>query len=203
MRGWLHLVAFVASVPAAIMLMLRAGPGRGVAVYGVALTGLFGVSAGYHLLPWSPGARSWMRRLDHGFIYIFIAAAYTPFCLAVTPRGSGPVILALCWCGAVVGFLLKIVAFERAALVAGPLYLGLGWLGALNISTYAQVLTGLQFGLLLLMGSSYTVGAAVLAVRRPDPFPTVFGYHEIWHAMVVAAGACYFAVMWSLTAGRH
>jgi hemolysin III len=154
------------------------------------------------LLPLSVARRTVMRRADHAMIYVFTAASYTPFCLRVVPGSLGPEVLALVWAGAAAGVVLKAVGFHRTQLTGSVLYVLLGWLAVVTLPSAAHVLAPAQLALFGVMGVLYSGGAVVLFTRRPDPIPHVFGYHEVWHASVVLASACYFAVIWGLP-GLH
>jgi hemolysin III len=169
-------------------------------LYAVSLAALYGVSAAYHLLPMSLGARYWMRRVDHAVIYVFIAGAFTPMCLLVAPGTNGKVLVAVAWIGAGVGVTIKLVNLERTRVLGGTLYILLGWLAMVILPAMLHRLDAAQLSLLFIQGTLYTLGALVLVVRRPNPYPDVFGYHEVWHTMVVVATACYYLVLWSLFA---
>ncbi len=196
-RGRLHLGAFVVAVPAAGLLLAHR-PTAGVALYVIGLTVLFGVSSAYHLLPVSPALRRQLRLADHVTIYLFIAACYTPFCLATVKGGAGHVVLGAAWLGALSGAALKLTRFDRHPVTTAVLYLALGWLLVAVAPVVISRLGAVQLVLLAATGMGYTAGSAVLFTRRPDPLPHLFGYHEVWHAAVVAATACYFALIWSL-----
>jgi hemolysin III len=202
-RGWIHAGAAVAALPAGAALVDRAaatGSAGFVAFYAGALVVLYSVSAAYHLMPVAHQARYWLRRADHASIYVFIGACYTPYCGLVVRGELGAVVLALVWAGVLAGVTMKLARFERLGSVGGLLYLGLGWLALVTVPAAASRLSLLDVGLLVSMGFTYTIGAAVLALRRPDPLPQVFGYHEVWHSLVVLAGACYFAIVWTMVA---
>ncbi len=148
----------------------------------------------------SAGARYWMRRVDHAVIYVFIAGAFTPMCLLVAPGTNGKVLVAVAWIGAGLGVTIKLVDLERTRVLGGTLYILLGWLAMVILPAMLHRLDAAQLSLLFIQGTLYTLGALVLVVRRPDPYPDVFGYHEVWHTMVVVATACYYLVLWSLFA---
>ena len=198
-RGRLHLAAFVIAVPAGIGLAWHQH-GIAVVVYVVSLTCLFGVSASYHLLPMSPGRRRFARQVDHAMIYVYIAAAYGPFCLDVMGGRAGRMVLSVVWLGAAVGISTKVVAFRGSRFVSAALYLVLGWIAVFALPEAAHRMGTVDLALLLFMGLLYTAGAVVLARHAPDPVPDVFGYHEVWHAAVVLACACYFVVVWTMPA---
>jgi hemolysin III len=198
-RGWSHFFALVVAVPAAIAIYDRL-PDIQMAFYAVGLVALFGISSAYHLLPLPPALRHLLRRIDHAAIYLFMAASFTPLCALVAPGRLGQVVLASAWVATVAGALVKLLGFNRAHRWGSALYLLIGW-GAIVILPRAAHLAGVE-GMVLLgvMGALYTGGAIVLFVRRPDPIPHVFGYHEVWHAAVVVASACYYVVLWRLAA---
>jgi hemolysin III len=104
------------------------------------------------------------------------------------------------WVGAAVGVTIKMVSLERTRVLAGTLYIVLGWLAIAMLPAVLRRLDARELSLLFVQGALYTLGALVLVVRRPDPYPAVFGYHEVWHTMVVVATACYYVVLWSLVA---
>jgi hemolysin III len=169
-----------------------------VAVYALALVGLFAVSAGYHLCPWTPASRRRMRLIDHQMIFVFIAAATTPYCLLAVPGTLADVVLGLVWAGAVAATVAVAVHFDASRRVTSTAYIVLGWLAVFTLPDAAERLSTGQLALMASMALLYTAGAAVLAVKWPDPAPEVFGYHEVWHTMVVIATACGFMLVWSL-----
>jgi hemolysin III len=202
-RGLLHLGALVVALPAGALLVWRHGPGGGVVVYIVALVGLYAVSASYHLCSWAPKLRRRMRQADHAMIFVFIAASVTPYCLLAVPGKFSDVVLGLVWLGAGGGVLAVVTRFEASRRLTATAYIVLGWLSVLTLPAAVHHLNARQFFLLALVGLFYTAGAGVLAARWPDPMPKVFGYHEVWHAMVVLASACGFALVWSFAGVRH
>jgi hemolysin III len=207
LRGRLHQLAFLFSIPAGIALVLvaRSGLARlAVLVYALSLVAMFGTSAAFHRLSWSPRARLRMDRLDRAMIYVLIAGSYTPVSLLALRPGWRVAFLALAWTGAAVGIALVVlrVPFRGAGVLRMVLYLGLGWMSVLVLPELARALGPVLLCFAVLGGVLYTVGAVVLMRRRPDPSPRVFGYHEVWHACTVAAGACHYTLIWLLaTAG--
>jgi len=170
-------------------------------VYAVSLVALYGTSALYHRRNWTVRGLSVIRRLDHAMIFLLIAGTYTPFSLLVLPAPWSYVVLATVWIGAIGGMALKITQVDGFRVLTAVLYVGLGWLAIL---TARLVLEGLApAGLVLMMagGLLYTVGAVVLQRQSPDPSPRVFGYHEVWHSMVVGASACHYALILGLVIG--
>jgi hemolysin III len=202
-RGRLHLGACIAAAPAAIALAWHE-PQPSIALYATGLVALFAVSAAYHLLSATNSRRTFLRRADHAMIYVFTAACCTPYCIYLVPGAVGRVVLIFAWMAAFIGVLIKVRGFDRWQRCGTALYLLQGWLMATTFPEAAARLPAGEFALILVTGLIYTAGAAVLFTRRPDPLPHVFGYHEVWHAMVVLASACYFAVVWGLPgAGAH
>lgn len=196
LRGVSHEIAAAVALAAGVALVLLAPTDRAraaAAVYGASLFALFAVSALYHRPTWSPRARALMRRLDHSAIFVLIAGTYTPFCLLLGGR-QGNLLLALVWAGAALGVLKSIVWVEAPKALVAALTVALGWAVVPTLPALRALLGGAGVGLLLGGGALYTLGAVIYATRRPDPFPRVFGYHEVFHALVVAAAALHFAV---------
>jgi hemolysin III len=198
LRGVLHLWAFWVALVAACALVIAAAGATAraaAAVYGGGLCALFGGSALYHRWRWSPRWRPLLRRVDHSTIFIFIAASYTPPALLVLTGPLRWIVLVTVWAGALAG-----VAFSVAwigaprGLVAGC-YLALGWMALIAAPQLVARLSVTPLALLAAGGLLYTAGALVYAARRPDPWPHVFGFHELFHAFVVAAAAAHFAAM--------
>jgi hemolysin III len=191
---WAALVAVVLLVPLA--LTAQGGRARLAAlVYGVAVCGLFGVSALYHRHDWGPRARAWMRRADHSMIFVFIAATYTPVALLVLHGTLATVILAVVWGGAAGGVILNLLWTTAPKWVSALVYVALGWVA---IAAVPQLWEGLGWLGMLGLGAGgllYTAGAVVYARGRPDPVPQVFGYHEVFHVLVIAAAAAHYAVI--------
>jgi hemolysin III len=201
-RGFVHLVALVAALPASAVLVWRDGFGHGVGLYALALVGLYAASVSYHLFSWSPASRRRWRQVDYAMINVFISACVTPYCLLAVPGVLGEVVLGLSWFSATTAVLIVAVRFEATRHFMSWACVLFGWLPAVTLPEAVHHLGTLQFLLLGSMGLLYTAGAVVLATRWPDPDPEVFGYHEVWHSMVVVASACYFVVVWSLAAPR-
>ncbi|MDP9006454.1 MAG: hemolysin III family protein [Actinomycetota bacterium] len=197
-RGRLHQVVFFLSVPAGaalVALATTASARVGAAVYALSVTGLFGTSAAYHRLAHSVAARAMWRRLDHAMIFVLIAGTYTPMCLLALEGAWRSVALTLVWVGALAGVALKVFRLEAAMRLGNALYLVLGWAVLAILPQLAQRVAPLTLVLLAAGGLLYTGGAVVLTRRRPDPVPHVFGYHEVWHTLVVAAAACHYVMI--------
>jgi hemolysin III len=197
LRGVLHQYAFFVSVVLGAALVIAA-PGRAkvaAVIYAFAVSGLLGTSALYHRVTWSKRARAWMRRLDHSMIFVLIAGTYTPFALLVLHGTLADAILIVVWAGALGGIVLNLVWITAPRWLIAAVYVALGWVAVAAMPALADELGAT--GVVLLMGGGllYTAGAVIYATKRPDPAPQVFGYHEIFHALVVAAAAAHFAVV--------
>jgi hemolysin III len=198
-RGRLHQIAFFLTLPAGFWLLAGATSTAArvaVAVYWASLAGLFGASASYHLLARSETSVKWLRRLDHSMIFVLIAGSYTPFCLLVLPRVWGIPLLVAMWVSALAGIIMKMIRVSTHGGKSGSwLYVVLGWSALIALPKLISELDGVRVALLIGGGVLYTVGAVVLGTRRPNPNPRVFGYHEVWHAFTIAAGACHFVAV--------
>lgn len=201
-RGWLHFAAFLAVLPAGLYLLSAAettGARVAVAIYWASLAGLFGTSASYHRLANSHRAVLWFRRADHSMIYVLIAGTYTPLCLIALPRVWGIPMLVVAWVLALAGIIMKMVWLGVGGKSVGSwLYIVMGWGAVLTLPVLVTSLNAVQLALLGVGGVLYTVGAVILGTKRPDPVPLHFGYHEVWHSLTIAAGACHFALVASL-----
>ena len=198
LRGVSHEIAFVAAVALGVVLIEHAkgASARAAAIaFAVSVAAMFGASALYHRVNWSPRWRRWMRRLDHAMIYALIAGTYTPFGLLVLHGGWRIVVLAIVWSGAVAAVLLKLLWVDAPKWLAAVIGISLGWVGVLVAPQLVHRLGASGFTLLLAGGVAYTAGAIVYALRRPDPLPALFGYHEIFHALVIAAVALQYSVV--------
>ena len=205
-RGVFHQYAFFASLITGAVLVLVAPTRKATtaaAIYAASVSGLFGASALYHRVTWRPATRRWMRRLDHSMIFVLIAGTYTPFALLVLHGTLATVVLAIVWGGAAAGVILKLAWVDAPKWLMAAIYLGLGWVGA---ATVPQLVSRAGIGavtLLFIGGALYSAGAVIYALRRPDPRPAVFGYHEIFHVLVIAAAAVHYAAIagYALPAG--
>ncbi len=195
-RGVSHQVAAIIAFPGAIgLLHLARGPAATIAaaVYGGSLVLLFACSAIYHRPQWSPRRRSILGRIDQAAIFVLIAGTYTPFCLLLGP-GKGHALLFAVWAGALSGVILALAWPGAPKRLMAGVYVFLGWFMVPVIPVFRAVMPPADFALILGGGVLYTVGAVIYALRRPDPYPAVFGYHEIFHLLVVGAAVCHFEV---------
>jgi hemolysin III len=198
LRGVSHEWAFYCSLVAAVPLVVMAdGPGARVAaaVFAAGTVAMFGSSALYNRVDWTPVARRRLRRLDHCGIYLMIAGSYTPYGLVVLDGAWRAVMLGVVWTGIAVAMTLLLAWSEVPAWLTGSIAIALGWVSVVAFPVALDVLAGGGVALLLAGGALYTAGALVFALRRPDPAPAVFGYHEVFHALVIAAVACHYAMV--------
>ena len=199
LRGVSHQWACVVSAFTGVALVLAAPAGEAklaAGIYALCVVALFGTSAIYHRITWaSEAARRWMRRLDHSMIFLLIAGTYTPFALLVLHGTIATVILVAVWGGALGGIVLKLCWIDAPKWLVALTYVALGWVAA---AAFPQLFDRLGLGPTAMVaagGVLYTLGAVVYATKRPDPVPAVFGYHEVFHALVIAAAALQYAVV--------
>jgi hemolysin III len=199
LRGVSHEWAFFISLFLGAGLIVAAKTPQAtiaVAIYAVSLSALLGTSALYHRVEWSrPNVRRWMRRLDHSMIFFLIAGTYTPFALLALDGPLADAILVVVWAGAIAGAVVEMVWIEHPKWVAALIYMSLGWVAAVAFPGLWNEI-GLAGTLLVAAGGLlYTAGAVVYATQRPNPNPRVFGYHEIFHLLVIAAAAAHFTAI--------
>jgi hemolysin III len=190
LRGWLHLGTFPLSVAAGITLVALAPSGRPrtcAAIFAVTAALLFGVSAAYHRGRWSPLMEAILQRVDHANIFLITAGTYTPFAALLLPPGPARVLLWIVWGGALLGVLFRVLWVGAPRWLYVPVYVALGWVA---LAYLPQFLHGGGPAILTLMvvgGGLYTVGGVVYGIKRPNPSPRWFGFHEVFHAFTVAA----------------
>jgi hemolysin III len=199
LRGVLHQWAFFVAIAAGAAIVVAAPAGRAklaTVVYALSVVGLFGVSAVYHRVNWvSATARRWMRRLDHSMIFFLIAGTYTPFALLVLDGTLATAILIAVWGGGAAGIVLNLAWVDAPKWVTAIVYVTLGWVA---IVAFPDMFSELGAGAVTLVaagGVLYTTGAVVYALQRPDPAPAVFGYHEVFHLLVIVAAALQYAAV--------
>jgi hemolysin III len=197
LRGWFHVIAVLAVVAGAALLLVVADSARayvGGAVFAASLFLLYGTSATYHRVHWAPTARRVVKRLDHAMIFVLIAGTYTPLCLQVSLAWGIPM-LSVVWGIAGAGIVLKLLWPDGPRWLSVALYVALGWLALAAVSELVTWFSVVELALLGIGGALYTVGGVVYAIRRPDPWPRVFGYHEIFHLFVVAGSALHYSLV--------
>jgi hemolysin III len=198
LRGVSHQYAFFVSIVCGVVLVLAASGGRAtlaVAIYAGAVSALLGTSALYHRVTWRPSAKRWMRRLDHSMIFVLIAGTYTPVAVLVLHGTLATVVLVIVWGGAAAGALLKLAWIDAPKWLIAGLYLALGWVSVAVANQLPGAIGWLGVAGLAVGGLLYTIGAVIYARGRPNPVPGVFGYHEVFHALVIAAAALHYAVI--------
>lgn len=198
-RGVSHEWAFFASLGLGLSLIVIADTPRklfAAAIYAVSLSALFGVSALYHRIDWkTTRTRMMMRRLDHSMIFLLIAGTVTPFALLTISGTLATAILIAVWTGAVIGIAIELLWIGSPKWVSVVIYLVVGWIGAIAFPAIVGS-AGIGAGLLIATGGIlYTVGAVVYATKRPDPVPAKFGYHEVFHLLVIGAAGAHFAAV--------
>jgi hemolysin III len=182
----------------------RTGRARAAAgIYAVGVMALYGVSASYHRLDWSERARQWMRRIDHSTIFLFIAATYTPLSVLALHGAWRVSILAAVWGVAAIGVTLKMTRLKAASRAGTAMYVALGWTAIVAMPQLVRDLSASAIALLFIGGALYTTGAIIYALRRPDPDPRVFGYHELYHSFVIVGSLCHYAMIMSLAVSAH
>jgi hemolysin III len=168
-----------------------------ITIYVATVLGLFGTSSLYHRWPWrSEVGRAWMRRLDHSMIFLFIAGTYTPVATMALESTTRMVVLAVVWGGALGGVILQLLWPTAPRWVGVPVYLALGWVAVFVLPDLLRQAGPTTLTLLLAGGALYTLGALFYALRRPDPWPHVFGFHEFFHAATVLAALCHYLAIW-------
>lgn len=205
LRGVSHAVASVVATAAAVVVVVLAPTARttvALGVYGAGLIALFGVSAMYHRWPGPSRFKPVLQRIDHSTIYVFIAASYTPIAVVLLHGALAWMILVVAWAGAAAGVAFTLGWIEAPRAVVAGSYLVLGWIAVIALPQLLQLLSLAPLVLLGAGGLLYSVGAIVYATQRPDPWPRTFGFHEIFHALVImAAAAQYIAIVgWVLPA---
>ncbi len=198
LRGISHAAAFLLAIAAAVVLIVLAPGGRAVVagtIYGSALIALFGGSALYHRWPGPTRFKPLLRRIDHSTIFVFIAASYTPFTLIVMDGPIAWVLLIGAWTGALAGVVFSLGWIDAPRPVVAGSYVALGWLALIAAPQLVQRLDDVPVLLFVAGGLLYSLGAIVYARQRPDPWPRTFGFHEIFHALVIVAAAAHYTAM--------
>lgn len=198
LRGVSHQYAFFAFLACGVALILTASGGKATvaaSVYAIAVCALFGTSALYHRITWRPKARRWMRRLDHTMIFVLIAGTYTPVALIALSDVVSRVVLWVVWGGVVAGMLFELLWIDAPKWLLAGVYLAFGLVSVAVFGELPTAIGWLGVAGLALGGLLYSAGAVIYARGRPNPVPGVFGYHEVFHALVIAAAALHYAVI--------
>ena len=202
MRGWLHLLWFgVSLVVSTVLLAHTPGTARVLSfgVYAVSVGALFGISALYHCGTWSEASRQRLQRLDHVMIFFLIAGTATPVFIVAAPGPLGRTGLVLLWVLTVAAATIHLAWMDAPERLVGGTFLALGWVAALALPAVWLHSGPVAGGLMLGGGLLYTVGALSYHRRRPDPYPSVFGYHEVFHVYVCAGAACQYLAIAACT----
>lgn len=192
LRGMLHGAMAVAAPFLFVVLLLAADSARdyvAVTIFAAAMMLVYTASASYHLAPWPPRLRRIMTRVDHAMIFVLIAGSYTPFCLTVVGDAWGIPMLSIVWTLAVLGVLMKLLWVGVPRWLSVSCYIGLGWLAVVAAPAITASLSAQGVALLAGGGVLYTIGGIVYGLRRPDPLPRIFGFHEVFHVLVIAGTA--------------
>lgn len=195
LRGWLHLGTFPVSVAAGIVLVSLAPDSKtrvASAVFAVSASMLFGSSALFHRGQWGPRWHGVLRRLDHSNIFLLIAGTYTPFALMLLDSGSARVLLSVVWGGALVGIAFRIFWIGAPRWLYLPVYVALGWAAIFWLGDFSATAGPTVLTLIILGGALYSVGGLVYGLKRPNPIPRWFGFHEVFHSLTVAAFAAHY-----------
>ena len=199
LRGVFHEHAFFVSLVAGALLIATAASSLralvAAAIFALSVSALLGVSALYHRGDWRERTRKWLRRLDHTMIFLLIAGTYTPFALLVLHGTLAQVLLIVVWAAAICGSIAELALADASKWIMAVICIALGWISVIALPEIARGI-GISGTVLLAAGGvAYTVGAVIYATQRPNPAPAVFGYHEIFHLLVVLAIALQYAVV--------
>jgi hemolysin III len=202
LRGWLHVYAAALSIATGATLIAVAAAARGgaagatTAIYAATVTLLFGTSALYHRLTWQPRTLALMKRLDHSMIFVFIAGTYTPIAVLTLGRSAAIAVLVTVWTGALFGVALQTAWPGSPRWISVPCYVALGWVAVFVLPQLVHNAGVAALVLILTGGVVYTLGGVVYALRRPNPVPGVFGFHEVFHACTLLAAVCHYVAIW-------
>lgn len=196
LRGWLHLGAFPLSVAAGVVLISLSPDTKtkvATGVFALTSSSLFGVSAVFHRgQPWSPRWHAVLRRLDHSTIFLLIAGTYTPFAMTLLESDKARLLLSFVWGGALVGIAFRVLWIGAPRWLYLPVYAALGWAAVFWLDDFAATAGPVVLSLILIGGLLYSIGGLVYGIQRPDPIPHVFGYHEVFHSLTIAAFAVHY-----------
>jgi hemolysin III len=200
LRGWLHALAAVAAVIFTVFLCLRSRTDLprllSLLIYGLSMIELYTVSALYHIGTWSQRLHAFLRALDHANIFLFIAGTYTPLCFNLLSGWLRPALLLIIWSAALLGMSLGVLILQAPRWLTAGLYVIMGWVVLVALPAFLVVVPWTAIAWLFLGGMLYTVGALIYARRWPDPFPRMFGFHELFHLFVLAGGVAFAIVVW-------
>ena len=190
LRGWMHAASAPLTLAAGIVLVVlspTASTRIGSAVFATSALVLFTVSGIYHRGTWSPKVWRFLRRFDHANIFLLIAGSYTPFTLLLLHGADRVVLLSVVWTGAVLGVLFRIFWNDAPRWLYTPIYIALGWAAVFYFGDFVDTASTAVLVLMAVGGGLYTLGGVVYGIKRPDPFPRWFGFHEVFHTLTIAA----------------
>ncbi|MCL5109587.1 MAG: hemolysin III family protein [Chloroflexi bacterium] len=200
LRGWLHAGAAVGALVATVAFGIATYGDLprllSFLVFGLSMLELYGVSAAYHIGRWPARARKALRALDHANIFVFIAGTYTPICVNVLSGWWRVGVMATVWGLALVGVAGAVLTLRLPRWVVSGLYVGLGWVALVSLPELLRIWAWQPIALMATGGILYTIGAIIYALRRPNPLPGIFGFHEVFHLFVVAGSAVFVAAIW-------
>ena len=199
LRGWLHAVMFPISLVAGIALVATAPTQAGrisSAIFAATASLLFGTSALLHRGSWSPRTEALLRRMDHANIYLIIAGTYTPFAVLALPQAEGRILLLIIWTGALAGVVFRVFWVGAPRWLTTTLYVVVGWVAIFFLPGLVEGAGVAAVALIFIGGILYTLGAVVYATKRPNPSPGTFGFHELFHALTIAAFAAHYLAVW-------
>ena len=197
LRGWIHAGTFPLALAAGIVLIVLApmtAPKVSVTIFAISSWLLFGTSATYHLGNWSPGTTAALRRWDHSNIFLIIAGSYTPLAVLLLEKPTAKVLLIIVWTGAILGLTARILWLSAPRWLYVPIYIALGWVAVWFLPSFGRVNLAVMW-LVIAGGIAYTLGAVVYGLKRPNPSPKWFGFHEIFHSLTVVGFACHFTAI--------
>jgi hemolysin III len=204
LRGWIHAVNFPLVVLGTVLLVIAAPPVAGkvaCAIFGVSACLLYGTSAVYHLGHWSPRVTAILRRADHSNIFLIIAGSYTAFAVLMLPKDMATILLWIVWPGAMLGLLARVLWLGAPRWLYVPIYLALGWVAVGYMPQFWTYGSPTIMWLIAGGGLAYTVGAVVYGLKKPNPSPRYFGFHEIFHVLTVIAFWCHYVAIWIAATG--
>ncbi len=200
LRGWFHAIAALAAIALTVALcwMSRWDIPRMISmlIFGLSMIELYTVSAIYHIGNWPEPQRRALRTIDHANIFILIAGTYTPLCFNILSGWPRNAILVVIWLLAALGVGLSFFTLKTPRWVLASLYIGMGWVAVLALPAFLNKLPWIALETLALGGILYTIGAVIYARKKPDPFPKVLGFHEVFHLFVIAGGVAFAACIW-------
>ncbi|MBI2785244.1 MAG: hemolysin III family protein [Legionella longbeachae] len=200
-RGYIHLAAFFITLCACTILIIYSNGAWAIfasVVYSVSLVGQYGVSALYHTRMWNRQKYLLLRRIDHATIFVLIAGTATPICLLKLNNAFGLQLLSIFWLVAIIGMFMTTIWPHVPKWTRSLLYVAMGWIGIFYFPEIKSSLDTTNIQLLVIGGVTYTIGAMIYAFKWPDPFPSVFGYHEVFHVLVVVASGFHFCLNYNI-----